>query len=187
MIYEKNFDGHIDQGDILYPVRIKNHLPWWIDDGDHPIVILTPTCDIAQDKVDYHRVTILQPFPLFFLNLCFEILGDELDLSNLSKNHKDKIANKLDRAVRNAWPRYHFFPKEDVFKTDRIIDFEVIVSIPIDVFSSSHRIARLASPYKEELIHRYSHHTMRIGTEDIPKETVNKIINACFNLRTQPS
>jgi hypothetical protein len=71
--------------------------------------------------------------------------------------------------------------------TDRVIDFEVVVSIPIDVFSSSLRIARLTSPYKEELIHRYSHHTMRIGTEDISKETVNKIIDDCFNLLTQSS
>jgi len=90
MIYKKSLNGQIDQGDILYPVRIKNYIPWWIHDDDYPIVILTPTCDIAQEK-------------------------------------------------------------------------------------------------EEELIHRYSHHTMRIGTEDIPKEIVNKIIDDCFNLHSQLS
>ncbi len=187
MIYAKSLNGQIDQGDILYPVRIKSHIPWWIDDSDHPVVILTPTCDIAQEKVDYHRITILQPFPLFFLSLCHEILGEEIDLADLSKGNIDKIKNKLERAIRNAWPRYHFLPKEDVFTVDRIIDFEVVASPPIEIFSPDLRIARLMSPYKEELIHRYSHHTMRIGTDDIPKETVNKIIDDCFNLHSQLS
>jgi hypothetical protein len=78
-------------------------------------------------------------------------------------------------------------PKEDVFKIDRIIDFEVVASLPIEIFSPDLRIARLVSPYKEELIHRYSHHTLRIGTEDIPKETVNQIIDDCFNFDLQLS
>jgi hypothetical protein len=186
MIYKK-INGQIDQGDILYPVRIKNHIPWWIDDDDDPVVILTPTCDIAQEKVEYHRIAILLPFPFFFLNTCHEVLGEEIDLPNLSKNNKDKIRNKLDRAIRNAWPRPHFLPKEDVFKIDRIIDFEVVASLPIEIFSPDLRIARLVSPYKEELIHRYSHHTLRIGTEDIPKETVNQIIDDCFNFDLQLS
>jgi len=185
MIYKKSLNGQIDQGDILYPVRIKNHIPWWIDDDDYPIVILTPTCDIAQEKVEYHRITILLPFPFFFLNTCHEVFGEVIDLTNLSKNNKDKIRNKLDRAIRNAWPRYHFLPKEDIFKINRIIDFDVVASLPIEIFSPDLRIARLLSPYKEELIHRYSHHTMRIGTDDIPKGTVNKIIDDCFNLPSQ--
>jgi len=187
MIYKKSLNGPIDQGDILYPVRIKSHIPWWIDDSDYPVVILTPTCDIAQEKVEYHRIAILLPFPFFFLNTCNEILGEEIDFPNLSKNNKDKIRNKLDRAIRNAWPRYHFLPKEDVFTIDRIIDFEVIASLPIEIFSHNLKIAGLASPYNEELIHRYSHHTMRIGTDDIPKETVNKIIDDCFSLLSPSS
>lgn len=185
MIYQKDLIGRIDQGDILYPVKIKDWLPWWAEDKSHPIVILTPTCDIAQEKVDFYRFTVLQPLPLFFLSVCQEISGDDsVDLSILSRTKKEKIINKLERAIRNAWPRYHFLPREEgFFETDRIIDFEVVVSVPIGVFAPDLRIAKLKSPYKEELIHRYSHHTMRIGTEDIPRETVKQIIDKCFTMQ----
>lgn len=185
MMYQKNPSGQIDQGDILYPVRIKNWLPWWINNNNLPIVILTPPCDIAQDKVDFHRFTVLQPFPLFFLNICREVFGGEtIDLSDISKKKESKIRNKLERAIRNAWPRYHFLPgAEGIFKTNRIIDFEIVISAPIKTFSPDLRIARLNSPYKEELIHRYSHHTMRIGTENIPAATIKHIIDECFTIQ----
>ncbi len=185
MIYQKDLTCQIDQGDILYPVKIKNWLPWWIDDKEHPIVILTPTCDIARDKVEHHRFTVLQPLPLFFLTLCQEVFGkDPIVLPNISQTRKNKIKSKLDRAIKNSWPRYHFLPTaKGVFKTNRIIDFEVVVSVPINTFSTKLRIARLKSPYKEELIHRYSHHTMRIGTEDLAKDNIDQIITECFNIQ----
>lgn len=186
MMYQTNIIGMIDQGDILYPIKVKDWLPWWIDDKCHPIVILTPTCDIAQEKVDFHRFTVLQPFPLFFLGVCQEVFGNgPINLSTISKTKKERIKNKLERTIRNAWPRYHFLSKEQgIFETNRFIDFEVVISVPIEAFSPDLRIARLKSPYKEELIHRYSHHTMRIGTEDIPKDIVTQIIDNCFALPT---
>lgn len=185
MIYKKNPRGQIDQGDILYPIILNEWLPWWIDNNEHPIIILTPTCDVAQDKVDYHRFTVLQPLPFFFLNICHEIFGnDPIDLPNISGTRKSKITNKLDRAIKNTWPRYHFLPKENgVFKTNRIIDFEIVISVPLDTFSNDLRIARLESPFKEELIHRYSHYTMRIGTEDLSASKVQQIKNECFNIQ----
>jgi len=182
MIYLTSVHGRIDQGDILFPIRIKDHIPWWIDENDYPVVVLTPTCDIAQDKVSYHRIAVLKPFALFFVDICQEILGDRLDRSKVSRNNRERITSKLDRAIRNAWPRFHFLPKQDLFTVDKIIDFEIVASVPIEVFSSEIRIARLASPYREELIHRYSHHSMRIGTEDLPKDMIAQIIGDCFNL-----
>ncbi len=184
MIYNKINAEEIDQGDILYPVKVRNLVNWWEDGDNYPIVILTPTCDIALKKVDYYRFTVLEPFPFFFLKICQEVNGDEpLDLENLSNKKRNKIKNKLDKAIKNAWPRYHFLPKEEgVFKTNRIIDFETIFSVPLNTFRPTLRVARLLSPYREELIHRYSHHTMRIGTEDLPKDKIEQIISECFNI-----
>ncbi len=100
---------------------------------------------------------------------------------------KTRLETSLTALFEMPGQEFFFLPKEDVFTVDGIIDFEVVASLPIEIFSPDLRIARLLSPYKEELIHRYSHHTMRIGTEDFPKETVNKIIDDCFNLHSQLS
>ena len=188
MIYKDKIDGEIDQGDILYPVKIQHFLSWWPDGHNYPIVILTPTCNIFQKKVDFHRFTILLPFPTFFLNLVKGIVNiPHFPNITFSKTQKTKIEDKLNKAIKNTWPRYHFLPKQSVFNVDRIVDFEVILSAPINFFSPEQRICRIDSPYKEELIHRYSHHTMRIGTKDIPRGEINKIISDCFSLLHQNS
>ena len=183
MIYSKRIDTDLDQGDILYPIKVKNFLSWWPNEYNFPVVILTPTCDIYQNKVDFHRFTILLPFPTFFLNLVKNMLEvPYLSNISISKTKKARIEDKLIKAITNSWPRYHFLPKESVFKVDRIVDFEIILSAPISFFSPDIRVCRIESPYKEQLIHRYSHHTMRIGTEDLPKEKIQEIISNCFDL-----
>ncbi len=183
MIYDSIITGEIDQGDILYPIKVDNLVNWWKDDEDYPIIILTPTCDIAQEKVDHHRFAVLQPFPFLYLKICQDICGDEsMDLNNLSITKKGQIKNKLSQAIKNSWPRYHFLPQEGVVKTTRIIDFEIIFSVPLNTFSPNLKVARLNSPYREELIHRYSHHTMRIGTEGLSNDKIEQIISNCFLL-----
>ncbi len=181
MIYNTTIIDKIDQGDILYPIKVKEYINWWEDEETYPVIILTPTCDIAHKKVDHHRFAVLEPFPLFFLKICQEVIGDEfVALKDLPGKQKDKISNKLRLTIRNAWPRYHFLPKEGRFKVNRIIDFEVIFSVPLNTFLSASQVARLESPYREELVHRYSHHTMRIGTEDLSKDKIEEIISECF-------
>lgn len=178
MIYQKSIEGKIDQGDVLYPVKIKNWINWWPEEENHPIIILTPTCDIIQGKADFHRITVLKPFPMFFLELHEEICGTtQFDMKSISRNKRDRLKDKTLKAITNAWPRFHFLPKESIFSVDRIIDFEVIASVPISSFNRNLRICRLNSPHKEQLIHRYSHHTMRIGTKDLSKEKVNQVLD----------
>lgn len=170
----------LDQGDILYPIKIKELLPWWPDDKEFPIVIMTPTCDIIQDKADYHRFCILQPFPymLYHVMKIVNLTNDQCKgEESIGKGKKDKILVKLTNAIRNSWPRYHFLPKDNkIFETDRFIDFEVIGTVPTDNFNKSMRIGRLTSPYKEELLHRFSHHVMRIGTPDHSEAVTDRII-----------
>jgi hypothetical protein len=179
MIYLKDVSGEIDQGDILYPIKIKEWLPWWLDKKEYPIIIMTPSCDIFNNKANHHRFPVLEPFPLFVLKISKDITGeDNIDYKSMSKKKYDKIKQKLNQAISNSWPRYHFLPADsNIIKTDRIIDFELLISVPISSFSPGLKVSRLASPFKEELIHRYAHHGMRIGTPDIPKQEVDRIIS----------
>lgn len=183
--YVTGVEGAIDQGDILKPIKIKDWLPWWPDERLHPVVVMTPTCDLAQDKADYHRLCVMQPFALFLY-----AIGQLLNLSDshwkgeepLSKGKAGDLRNRLKTAVTNSWPRFHFVPSQPgIFTSDRFIDFEVVLTLPRSAITLEHRHARYVSPYREELIHRYAHHVMRIGTEDVGDATIGRAIDACVS------
>lgn len=186
-MYLDKISGDIDQGDVLYPVKIKEYIPWWGDDSSYPIIVLTPTCDIAHKKADYHKFGILESFPLFFIRLCETILDtNDFNVETISSTKKTKINNKLKKAITNAWPRYHFLMADGkISKTNRIIDFEIILSTPISEFNPGLRVARLCNPYKENLIHRFSHHVMRIGTPDIPTDKVKDLVDKCYKYKSE--
>lgn len=186
-MYVTIFAGEIDQGDILRPTPVAQFLPWWDGSPECPLVVLTPACDIAQKRADFHRVGILQPFPLYFYRLCelAKIEKEHIEgRAAIGRNKMDKLQTGLRSIIRNGIPRYHFFPRSaGVFDvTDRFIDFEVVVSVPINRFEAGQRLARLASPFREELIHRYAHHTMRIGTPDLDSAAVEVTIQDCLAL-----
>jgi len=183
MIYEKRVKGVVDQGDIIFPVRVKDWLPWWKDNDDYPIVILTPTCDIAKNKATHHRFSVLEPLPLVLLRIYQEVVGPPDPKEHfISKKKNDKFQGKITSIIQNSFPRYHYLQSDgDLIKTDRIVDFEVVISVPIDTFSDRKRVARLISPYREQLIHRYTHHGMRIGTPDTPRSKIISIINDFYS------
>ena len=129
--YAKNLPGTLDQGDILAPMALRQYLPWWPDDSKFPLVIVTPTCDLAQEKADFHRLCVLQPLPLllYWFGKRAGLLQHHWDGSEVvSKSKWGDIRNKLKQAITNAWPRYHFFPSEQsVFETDYFVDFELLI------------------------------------------------------------
>ena len=181
--YVRGGYGELDQGDILRPVEVRRYLSWWPDAIQRPLVIVTPTCDLAQDKADYHRLCILQPLQ----NLLYEF-GKDLQLTQqhwdgaepLSKGKWNTIKERLGRIIKNAWPRYHFLPSEsDVFQTDYFIDFELILTVPLTELAAVSRHATIDSPYKQELVQRLTSHLMRIGTPDIAAATINEKVNCC--------
>lgn len=180
MIYDNSVSGKLDQGDIV-KLKIKEWIPWWSDESVHPVVILTPTCDLEHDKANHHRFTVLQPFQLIFLAFCSKAMIYPNDAISKSK-YKD-LKGKVEKLVsNNEFPRYYFFPKKaEILSIDRVADFEIIGSAPIASFSIGDRIARLKSPFKEQFIHRFAHHGMRIGTEDLPRDLINGTVNECFS------
>ena len=100
----------------------------------------------------------------------------------LSKNKWGDIQDKLSKAIRNAWPRYHFLPSEQgVFQTDYIIDFEVLATVPLSDLKMEDRHAQINAPFKQELIQRLSSFMMRIGTPDLAQSVVDTIIARCVS------
>ena len=179
--YATTISGPLDQGDILAPVDLRDYFLWWQDGDKRPIVIVTPACDLAQEKTDYHRICVLKPLPLLLY-----AVGQQMGLKKdhwdgqalVSKGKKGDFTQKIRQAITNGLLRYHFLPSDgNVFKTDYFIDFEILTSVPLDKLSVENRIARLNPPYKQELIQRLGVHLMRIGTPDIPEAHVHSLID----------
>lgn len=181
--YSKGVSGNLDQGDILSPVQLSTYLPWWEKDSNLPLVIVTPTCDLAQEKAEFHSLCVLQPLPLllYILGKASGLLREHWDgVTPVPKGKWEKIQEKLRNTIKNAWPRYHFFPSEEgVFETDYFVDFEIIVTIPLSDLQANQRYVRLNAPYQQELIQRLTSHLMRIGTPDIPSGSIQSKIDTC--------
>lgn len=182
--YARGNLGRLDQGDILAPVELRQYLPWWPEENKLPVVIVTPTCDIVQGKLKYHRLCVLQPFPV----LLFEF-GNKLGLTKgnwegaepLSKGKWKDLRELLQKAIKNGWPRYHFLPKEaDIFKTDYVVDFELLITIPVGSLKEEQRHARMNTPFQQELIQRLTAHMMRIGTPDLTPALIDEAITGCI-------
>lgn len=183
--YTTTFSGNLDQGDILAPLDVRLYLPWWPSEDKLPLIVVTPACDLAQERATFHRLCVLQPFPalLYFLATSADLLKAHWDgIDVVPKKKGQSILEKLKNAVTHKWPRYHFFPRETaVFETDYVIDFELIISAPLNHLASTPRHARLNAPYKQELIQRLASHLMRIGTPDIATPDVEKSVRDCIS------
>lgn len=142
---------------------------------------MTPTCDLEHNKANHHRFTVLQPFQLIFLAFCKKAGISQPTV--LAKGKYNDLKGTVEKLVRNnEFPRYYFFPKEaGILSNERVVDFEVISSAPIESFAAENRIARLKSPFKEQFIHKFAYHGMRIGTEDLSKELIDETVTNYFD------
>lgn len=119
---------------------------WW--------VVLTPACDIAQDKAE------------------FILLAKAIDLHEFgsyqewARSRSGSKWEPLKRVLTEAMPRYAFLPEFREIP-DLVIDFEQVMSMRKDDAAVHRRVATLDSPYVEALLARHSHFRGRIGTPDL--------------------
>lgn len=119
---------------------------WW--------VVLTPACDIAQDKVE-------------FLLLAKAITLPEFEPFQQWKNgHSQSKWQRLERIFKEGLPRYAFLPEFREIP-DLVIDFEQVTSVPTGSTGHFGTVATLDSPYVEALLARHSQFRGRIGTPDL--------------------
>lgn len=166
----------IDQCDILFPFNPKTLWPWFEVENEHPIIVLTPTCDIINEKFEHHRVSLLIPIE----ELVVKLARKKYHNTERIKEHCRKNGFKGDilNVLKNKVDRYHFLPSAaNGLSSPKIIDFELIASIPRQQLLSRTFHCRLKSPFKENLIHRYSSHTMRIGVQNVDEDYLNTLIS----------
>lgn len=131
---------------------------WW--------VILTPSCDFAQDK-----------FEFALLAKAGDLKVNPRFLKWLASPSKDAW-NELERRVLKATQgRFYYLPAfRDI--PDLVLDLENVQAVTAGVLDSMRPVASLVSPFSEGLLIQHSQYRGRIGVPDLDSERVKKRLSS---------
>jgi CheY-like chemotaxis protein len=143
-----------EAGDILHG-PIDGRDSWWL--------LLTPSCDLANNKADYVLVapaTLLTEYPAF---VAWETSG--------SNNQRDKVKELVKHATDGQRDRWLYLPAAlDV--PDLVVDFQQLTTIPCADLDALARVAALDSPFAEAAVNRFGRYFGRVGTPDLDVEGI---------------
>jgi hypothetical protein len=130
-------------------------------------VVLTPSCDFAQDKADHVIVA-----------KC-ERLTELDEYISWIRNHPNEPSNTASAAIKNLIgnnrkgqaERYKFLPGT-FFLPDLVVDFQQLRSLTKVAANALEAVASLDSPYAESLLASFARYFGRLGTPDLDKDLV---------------
>lgn len=145
----------IDQGalveyDLFQPIYV-----------DSAAIVLTPRCDIAQDKAEF--LTLAAVVPSLIL----------LDQWETLKERENQLAGIMDG--RPA--RWHWLAPHEAFPEGAIIDFQLIASVDPETLIGASILCALASPWCEHMASRYAAYASRVGVPDVSKSETARLRN----------
>lgn len=146
-------------GDIL---RRETDDTWW--------VILTPACDLENNKVGYLLLASAKP------------LGEHPKYKRwIAARSNGKWKELCQDVLGSTRGRYHFLP---AFRgvPDLVIDLEDVRTEVGGEFSGYHPVASLTSPFAEALLVQHSHHRGRIGVPDLNLNLLKERLDNDFAL-----
>ena len=134
-------------------------------------VVLTPKCDIVQAKTSHYLICYGFPIrKMYFRNKQYPPHKND---PTITKLHSQKLPLKT--IVESIEKRYLKEPPDSIpilwnFGAKEIglcLDFNNVASVRKEEVKVPDRIARIDSPYIEEILHKYGNLVSRIGTLEI--------------------
>jgi CheY-like chemotaxis protein len=130
------------------------------------LLLLTPSCDIAQCKVEWA-----------LLARCFPLTG-QTEYVKWRESQSNTKLNELKALIMNnrqgkkVQPeRFYFLP--GVFDLPHLVaDFQQLINLPFEQLQHLKHVASLDSPFAEELMSRFTRYFGRIGTPDLDPEVI---------------
>jgi len=188
--------GTIFTGDLFHPISAPGNI-------EYAGVVLTPMCDLAQEKIEWVKLAKAKPFQTFLEEIfvpeqfkgMHEYRGrSEDDLKALARtfvydqDSRDsritlRLIVVLQRLFENVNPlkdSHYYLPGKGDRMRGWLVDFSYIFSIPMNELKNQQPLLRLKSPWREQLLNRYVGYSLRIGTLDYAKASINETIRAFF-------
>ena len=132
-------------------------------------VVVTPSCDIAQNKTKFLHLT--KCIPLDETKEYKEYISEK-NKKTINESKLASAKDKLSQLIRSGRRDCHFFIPKTSFIENLVIDFEQIITIELSDVVKYECIAKLDSPFAQSMIIKFVRHFNRIGTEDLDAEYV---------------
>jgi DNA-binding response OmpR family regulator len=145
-------------------------------DKDSYWIVLTPSCDLEQNKVSHVILAACvkisdQPEA----KKIFDAVKNGQPISETSKKELAALIGN-NRQVKNVQAeRYNFLPGT-FFIPDLIVDFQELIRVSINEIKDANRIALLDSPFAEACLARFTRYYGRLGTPDVNTDFVTNNI-----------
>lgn len=150
----------------LMPPVSANYMPGELLRSESPengeySVLLTPACDIAQDKAEFMLVARCVPLST---TLQFQRNNSESTRSNASKGELKKL-------LGNKFERFYYLPAAlDV--PDLVVDFQQLATFECGELLGFIRVAALDSPFSQALLSQFTRYFSRLGTPDLDIDAI---------------
>lgn len=103
--------------------------------------------------------------------------GKRVDVKTL------RLVKEMQRILRNVAPRkpsHYYLPGKDDPRQGFLVDFSFILSVPSERLRQNAHLARLKSPWREQLLSRYVAYSSRVGVLDYSDDSICKTIQAFY-------
>ena len=138
------------------------------NDSNEKFIVLTPACDLANDKAENILFAKIQSYEsIGDFNQTIQKCSKQQNNQEISKSNKEKIAswtrNSPDKSMR-----YHFLPKVGFFDGG-FIDFHLLICLKYDKEKNEFegrildKIGTLTDSFKRDIIARFSSYYQRQG------------------------
>jgi len=166
----------IDQGDFFQDIYFA------AIDVRTDAVVITPTCDLVQNKAQYVKLV-----GTVSVKSVVKLIADSLDIDEtffvsgeeLSHKKTNKILKDLNSNIGgNLLPRFYYLSEFIGFFPHLYVDLQQVFVIPkqqLDDDYSSNRIAKLNSPWREQIVAQYSGYSMRVGVPTYTEQEIRSI------------
>lgn len=136
-------------------------------------VVVTPSCDIAQEKTTFLHLAKCIPFEE---SREYQEFSAEKKRTPQNANKFTSAKDKLSQLIRSGRRDCHFFIPKTSFIENLVVDFEQLTTINLKDANTFERIAKLDAPFAQSMIIKFIRHFNRIGTEDLDADyIINKI------------
>lgn len=175
---DENGDGFLDYHPfeifIKPPIKSKHFFGDVLKDRDDYYIILSPACDMAQDK--YEKVIIVKIDPL-------EKIEEFATHRNKFHEEKDKSKNKADNAKKkvvqfltnNHSNKFHYLPPYLEFPGG-LINFQKIESKTKEELQDMERFASISGEFSKDIGSRFSNYFARQGQPNLNTDVLLKSV-----------
>lgn len=179
MFAEIDPEVRVDQGDVFADICFS------AIDAYVNAVVITPTCDLEHGKAHFTKF-----ISTVSLNMVIRIIADSVGIAEsafqseitISKGQYDRLLKALYRNTKGDFlPRYYLLPECQGKLPALYLDFQRVFVVPLRQVTEeylSNRVARIVSPWREQIVAQYSGYSARVGVPGYSDDELRDLLSA---------